>query len=620
MCGICGYFNSKKIDSGNPTIIREMLRTITHRGVDGTDVFINDSAALGFNRLSIIGVANGMQPILSEDGSLVLLCNGEIYNYVPLRRELIQNGHIFRTDSDVEVILHLYEECQTKLLEKINGQFAFVIYDRNRELLFCARDHVGIAPFFYSVMEKTFVFGSEMKAIMQYPGVERRIDPVALDQIMTFPSVLCPRTIFKGIKSLESGHYLIVDSDSNITDTKYWDINYPKVGESDYRKDENEYIEGLDCLLTKAVNERLQAEVPVGFYISGGLDSSIIASKIYGANKCGRHSFSVNFVGDNRSERVYQQMMASYVNSIHHNRDISSGDIADYLPEAVYHSECVLKETYNTASLMLSEMAHKEGIKVVLTGEGADELFAGYVGYQFDVMRAMSAGKNTAGQENERELRNRLWGDPDFFYEKDYDSLKNLKKTIYSRAFVENEDYECLDRPVIDKEQIRNVDLVHKRSFIDIKMRLSEHLLAGHGDRAGLANSVEARYPFLDKELMEYAVKIPPYLKLNRLKEKYILKRIAENIVPEKIIKRPKFAFVAPGSADLIRANKEYVLDMLSYETVKKQGYFNPDEVEKLKIQYMQPDFKLNLPYDNDMLIIVLTFGILMDKFKIPAL
>ena len=617
MCGISGYFKAKSIDGRNTDTILNMMKAINHRGVDGSDYYVNHSVALGFNRLSIVGVNNGMQPIVNETDDVVLICNGEIYDYLELKKDLQARGHVFTTESDVEVLLHLYEESSYELLNKISGQFAFAIYDKRNESLFCARDHIGVAPFFFSVVDGVFVFASEIKSILQYPGVKREIDVIALDQIMTFPSVICPHTFFKGITSLEPGHFLIVDNDGTVKNKKYWDIDYPKTDSVEYALSEDEYIDRLDDLLDKAVRKRLQADVPVGFYISGGLDSSIIARKIYANRKEKRHSFSVNFEGDKRPERPFQELMASDVGSIHHARDISMHDIATYLPKAVYHSESALKETYNTASLILSEMAHKEGIKVVLTGEGADELFAGYVGYQFDVMRAKS---KDAVDPDEAEIRRRIWGDESFFYEKDYHKLKEYKNKIYSSNVICSGEYDCLNAHVIDVSQIRDVDLVHKRSYVDLKLRLSEHLLAGHGDRAGLANSVEARYPFLDKELMEFARIIPPDLKLRNLKEKYILKKMAAKYVPEKIINRPKYAFVAPGSPEIIKQNLEYVNDVLSYETIKRQGYFNPDEVERLKKEYLADGFRLNLPYDNDWLIIVLSFGILLDEFKMPSL
>ncbi|SCX19847.1 asparagine synthase (glutamine-hydrolysing) [Lachnospiraceae bacterium YSD2013] len=619
MCGICGYLNADMPDAHKSLVIEKMLKAIAHRGVNGTDYITDGPVTLGFNRLSIIGVNNGMQPITSEDGSLILVCNGEIYNYKEIKKDLIERGHKFKTESDVEVILHLYEEKGLEVLDIINGQFAFALYDKNRRELFCARDHVGVAPFFYTSVNGTFVFGSEIKAIFEFPGIKRVINPVALDQIMTFPSVVCPETMFKGINSLETGHYLVIHENGSVTNRKYWDLDYPKCDE-DYPRTEEEYIEGLNEVLTKAVELRLQAEVPVGFYISGGLDSSIIACKIHDISNEYRHSFSVNFEGDNRPEKPFQEMMADHVNSIHHERLITIDDIADYLPKAVYHSESTLKETYNTASLILSEMAHKEGIKVVLTGEGADELFAGYVGYQFDAMRAGNAKNNELRDPAEKEICNRIWGDPFFFYEKDYGKLREYKSGIYSSKFLMQDDFDCLNHKVIDTEQIKDVALVHKRSYIDIKLRLSEHLLAGHGDRAGLANSVEARYPFLDRKVMEYARKIPPDLKLRNFKEKYILKKMASAFVPSKIINRPKYAFVAPGSAEIIRKNKEYVIDILSYDRIKRQGFFNPDEVERLKKAYLEPGFKLNLPYDNDTLIIILTFGILLDTFKADTL
>ena len=231
MCGICGYYNINSLKLQEPAIIKNMMSAIAHRGVNGSDYYLDGQIAFGFNRLSIIGVNNGMQPITNEDETIILVCNGEIYNYIEIRDSLKSNGHIFKTESDVEVILHLYEEKGMELLDIINGQFAFAIYDKRRNELFCARDHVGVAPFFYTSLNGTFIFGSEIKAIFEFPGVAREIDPIALDQIMTFPSVVCPRTMFKNISSLESGHYLIIHEDGSIENRKYWDLDYPKSGE-----------------------------------------------------------------------------------------------------------------------------------------------------------------------------------------------------------------------------------------------------------------------------------------------------------------------------------------------------------------------------------------------------
>lgn len=617
MCGICGMFDmsgGKRIDK---SILENMTGKLLHRGPDASGYYVNDNIALGFARLSIIDLETGMQPIFNEDETMLVLCNGEIYNYRELRKELVEKGHKFRTNCDVEVIVHLYEEYGADFVNELNGQFGFVVYDIRQNRLLCARDHVGIAPFFYTVVDNLFIFASEMKAILEHPCVKREVDMVAMDQILTFPGVVSPRTLIKNISSLENGHYMVVQ-DSNLRNVEYWDLVYYKNGELEYEKNESYYIEKLDELLTQAVRYRLHADVPVGFYISGGLDSSVIASKISQIdNSSNRHSFSIDFTDRTISEAKYQRMMAQYVNSIHHETMFGFDDIAKRLKDAVYYSEAALKETYNTASLALSESVRKKDIKVVLTGEGADELFGGYVGYKFDRIRQSQPKKTDAETLLENKLREKLWGDEDFIYEKNHHSYTETKRGLYSRTVNEvYQDIDCVNYPLINKSRIENIDTLHKRSYLDFKLRLSDHLLSDHGDRMAYGNSVEARYPYLDKNIMEFARLVPPNLKLKEFNEKYILKKLAEKIVPSEIIKRPKFAFVAPGSPELLQSNVEYINDILSYDLIKRQGFFNPDEIEKLRSRYSQKGFKLNLPFESDLLIMVITFGIFLDKFK----
>ncbi|KEQ21808.1 asparagine synthase (glutamine-hydrolyzing) [Paenibacillus tyrfis] len=618
MCGISGIFDMRDVGRINKNIITDMIGKLNHRGPDGADFYQDEQVSLGFARLSIIDLETGMQPIYNEDKSKVLICNGEIFNYLELRQGLIRRGHVFSTNSDVEVIIHLYEEYGKDFIHQLNGQFAFVIYDKNKKSLFCARDHLGIAPFFYTVEEGFFIFASEIKAILEHPIVKRKIDLVGLDQILTFPGVIAPRTFFENIWSLENGHFIEI-KDSRLRKVEYWDLIYPKIGEIEYIQSEDYYIGKLDDLLTKSVEYRLMSDVPLAFYVSGGLDSSIIASKINTINPAIKHSFSIAFTDKSISESNYQQMMAKHIQSKHTEALFSPTDISTRLFQAIRHSESALKETYNTASLVLSEAVKKNRIKVVLSGEGADELFAGYVGYRFDRMRNQS--NTTSDSHEENRLRSCLWGDESFIYEKQYHKFEAIKRELYSQEINEMYDeINCLNHPVINKERIRNVDLVHKRSYVDYKLRLPEHLLADHGDRMCFANSVEGRYPFLDKNIVDFVRFIPPNLKLKMFEEKYILKQIAKKGVPNEIIKRPKYTFVAPGSPDLLRQDVAFIHDLLSYDTIKKQGIFNPDTIEKLKKQYLQPDFKLNLPYDIDMLIVPLTLGVFLEEFKMAGL
>lgn len=620
MCGISGIFDLKKERRIEDGLVNKMLDKLTHRGPEAVECFSDGNIALGFARLSIIGLENGMQPIFNKNHSIVLICNGEIFNYIELKNELVKKGHIFTTESDVEVILHLYEEKGQEFINDLNGQFAFVLYDFKNQQLFCVRDHFGIIPFFYTITNDFFIFGSEIKAILEHPAVKREIDLVGLDQIFSFPGNISPRTMFKNIRSLENGHYLLINDKHDIKDVEYWDLIYPEIGEIDYFKDENNYVEKLDQLITDSVKMRLRSDVPIGLYLSGGLDSSIIAAKTNQLNpNIRRETFSIIFNDKDITEAKYQNIMHQKISSNHNKKLFLTSDIINELPKAVYHSEIPLKETYNTASLALSKMVNDKNIKVVLTGEGADELFAGYVGYRFDKFRSLNY--QNALEENliKGKLQNKVWGDESFFYERDLCELGKLKKGLYSNQINEKfESIDCLNEYVIKKERICNRDLVHKRSYIDFKLRMADHLISDHGDRMTFANSVEGRYPFLDKNLVEFVKTIPPELKLKGFEEKYILKRMAEKYVPNEIIKREKFSFVAPGSSHLLKQNVEYINDLLSYEKIRKQGYFNPDNVEKLKNQYISDGFKLNLPFDSDLLIIVLTFGIFLEKFNMP--
>lgn len=621
MCGICGAFDTDMQNRGiSQELINKMTAKLVHRGPDAMGSLVRPNIALGFTRLSIIDLDGGMQPLLNEDESLVLICNGEIFNYKELREELTCKGHRFKTNTDVEVILHLYEEYPGNFLLKLNGQFAFIIFDLKNMSMLCARDHAGIIPFFYTISEGVFLFASEIKAILEYPGVRREVDLKALDQLMTFPGIASPRTMFAGIHSLQCGSSLLVRPGGILEENSFWRLEYPKEDELEYSKNENYYVEKLDALLTAAIKRRLQADVPVGFYISGGLDSTLIASKVTALCPSeSKHSFSIDFAHKGISENKFQEIAVQHVKSHHHSRLFGTEDICRYLTKAVYYSESALKETYNTASMVLSEMAREHGTKVILTGEGADELFAGYVGYKFDRLRAENPLKDDL---EEQDLRGLMWGDKSFMYEKNYGIFEKSKGIIYSPHIRQmQKDISCLNHRLVDNSLLEARNIIHKRSFVDYYLRLSNHLIADHGDRMSYSNSVEARYPFLDIDLINFTTRIPPDLKLKDMSEKYILKKVAQlNGLPQEIIKRPKFSFVAPGSSSIIKQNKEFVEDILSYNTVKRQGYFDPDTVEALKKQYMKEDFSLNVPFESDLLIILLTFGIFLNEFKMPGL
>src|ERR1700754_324822 len=621
MCGIVGYVDLNRAGRVEEHILDEMANALIHRGPDSRGYFVEPNAGLGTRRLRIIDLETGDQPLFNEDRSLVLSCNGEIFNYRELTRELEQKGHSFKTKTDVEVLVHLYEEQGVGFLNKLNAQFAFAIYDRKDGTLFLARDQFGICPLFYTVVDGFLIFASEIKSILQHPSVPREVNLTGLDQVLSLPGAISPQTLFRNIHSLQSGHYLVVRN-GDVSVREYWDLDYPLLSESTDGQPESYYAETLRDRLEQSVRYRLQADVPVGFFLSGGLDSSLIAAMIRQVSPdVQRHSFSISFSDERLCEAKYQRLVSDSVGSIHHEIPFNDADIALRLKEADYHSECPLKETYNTASLALSRETRKTGVTVVLNGEGSDELVAGYVGYRFD------KGRNGNGKSQDLdtiladEIREKFWGDRDFDYEKDEYPFREVKQALYapdvSARFSE---FDCSNFPVVNKERLRGRHVLHKRSYLDFKLRLGHHLIADHGDRMTMANSIEARYPFLDIDLVEFCTRIPPDLNLKGFTEKSILKKAAGDLIPRQIVEREKFGFVAPGSPALLQQKIDWVYDMLSYERIKRQGYFNADTVEYLKKQYSQKDFKLQLTLDDDLLIVVLTFGLFLELFKLPDL
>jgi len=621
MCGLAGCMDLRKEHRIEEGILRKMADALIHRGPDSSGFYIESNIGFGFRRLSIIDLQTGDQPLFNEDRSLALICNGEIYNHVELRRELEEKGHIFSSRSDVEVLLHLYEEHGEELLQKLNGQFAFAIYDCRERTLFLARDHFGICPLCYTVADGLLIFASEAKAILQHPLVLRAVDLTGLDQALSLPGPISPRTLFKNIAALPPAHCMTVRN-GEIKIREYWDLDYPVGERLQDGKGEGYYEERLRELFEKSVQYRLQADVPVGFFLSGGLDSSMIAAMIRRISPgVQRHSFSINFADPTICESRYQRLMSQWVDSIHHDIPFYESDILSRLSETVYHAECPLKESYNTASLALSRETRRSGVAVVLNGEGADELFGGYVGYRFDKRRAASTRPYDIDSALGNEIRERIWGDPHLRYEKDEYVFEEVKAMLYSHKLSEHLDsFDCFNFRIIDQDRIAGRHPVHKRSYLDFKLRLAGHLIADHGDRMAMANSVEARYPFLDINLVEFCREIPADFKLNGFHEKWILKKAAEGLVPREIIEREKFPFVGPGTPTLLRQKSEWVEDLLSYETIKAQGYFNPETVELLKRKYSNPGASINQTLEDDLLMVVLTFGVLLDTFQLPAL
>ncbi|MFD2113530.1 asparagine synthase (glutamine-hydrolyzing) [Thiorhodococcus fuscus] len=618
MCGIAGIYQHAGLRGDAQAILKSMMAQIVHRGPDEEGLMIGDRVALGCRRLAIVDIEGGHQPMFADGGRIISVANAEIYNHQELRAELRRQGAEFATHCDVEVLPHLYLHEGLQLAERLNGQFAFAVYDEARKRLVLGRDQTGIAPLFWTQTANAIVFGSEIKALLAHPEVERRLDPAGLDQILTFPGLVSPRTLFAGIHALAPGHLLVVEG-NRCREIRYWDYDFPTCADSAQTEtDEAELLDALDAALTQAVRRRLMADVPVGLYVSGGLDSSLIAALTHRiAPEQSRHSFSITFDRPEIDERRWQALMVDRLGSVHHAVEFDEDEVLSSLRDVVWAGETALKESYNACTLALARLVRQQGMRVVLTGEGADELFGGYVGYRLDQTRRDS-GELDLDALLEEETRARLWGDSGFFYERDYTANAELTQALFSPELAaRRHDFSALAAPPIDVGQLAGRSDFHKRSYLDLKLRLPDHLLADHSDRVAYAASVEARYPFLDPDVIAVARRIPPELMVRGGEEKYLLKRLALRYLPPELVARRKFSFVAQGSPRLLRRGQDWILDLLSPDTIARRGVFDPATVARLRAQYEKPGFDISQTYEDDYLMIVLTTELLMDLFDL---
>lgn len=612
MCGICGIYNQKnksRIDRG---IIGSMLSAIRHRGPDGSNTLFTQGAALGFNRLSFIDLEGGMQPIQNEDCTISMICNGEIFNHRELRRELMEKGHKFRTNVDVEVILHLYEEYGTEFPNKLNGQFAIALCDEKAGQLLLVRDQIGICPLFYTSFDGKVIFASEIKAILEYPQIPRRLNLKAVDQLMNFPGIVSPTTFFDGISSLEAGHMLKITPDGGIQNIEYWDLIYPADVED---KGEAYYVENLRELLKQAISRRLVADVPIGFYISGGLDSSVVACFIGKYLLNSYYSFSAEMGDAELDESYFQGLVRDCVKSKHYSVKVTENEIWNNLESVIYHCEAAVKESYDVAAFLLSGLVSGSPAKAVLTGQGSDEFFCGYAGYMVDLFRNMQSGKMSSEECAVNEM---MWGDPYFRYERNHPEIRKIHRQVYSSDIRDEiESFSAFAKSPINVERVKGLSSQQRRSYIDCKLRLSDHLLGEHGDRMFFSHSIEGRHPFLDPELISFVTTIPDKYKLHGVNEKYILKKAAAGIVPDQITKRRKFPFEAPGMSSMIKNAAQ--IPYLEESVIKKYGVFDTEYVKQMKEAYSQDDFKLRGAYEIDYLMIVMTVTMLCERYSLTV-
>jgi asparagine synthase (glutamine-hydrolysing) len=594
MCGIYGYLSLKT--SIDPRILRSMGDSLRHRGPDDEGEMIGEDGdfcvGFGHQRLSIIDLsAAGRQPMSNRDGSIWISYNGEIYNFRVLREELEQKGHRFRSNTDTEVIIHLYEELGIGCLEKLNGMFAFALWDRHKKTLFLARDRIGKKPLHYALSSEGIVFASELKALLAHPGVSRELDLKSLNRYLTYEYVPAPDTIFKSIKKLEPGHYLRYRQGATEL-IQYWDI--PLTDNPMGYKTEAEYVEDLRERLGAAVQSRLVADVPVGVFLSGGLDSGMIAALATKANSK-LECFSIGFEEPSFDESRYAREVARALSAQHHLMIFSTGELLD----TVHKLSDLLDEPLADASVLPTYLLSKfaaQKVKVALSGDGGDELFAGYPTYQahklvtyYDSLPGFlkSALRNVASYlpvshnniSTEFKIKQFLKG---------AGVASEIRFFIWMGAFTDGEKRRLLSDEVKSELRSHNTyedifDYISKSKltkdmerilYLSMKLYLQDDLLV-KVDRTSMANSLEVRCPLLDHEFVEFACSLPLFYKLNGLKTKYLLKKAAAGFLPASIIQRPKKGFGIPVSRWLCGELKDLMMSHLNQETIERQGLFD---------------------------------------------
>jgi len=615
MCGIVGMLEAPGAPPVREESLRQMLAMIRHRGPDQFGIYCDERVGLGGARLSIIDLHTGQQPITNEDRTLWIVFNGEIFNYVELRPELEARGHRFTTHTDTEVILHLYEDLGPDCLRRLNGQFAIAIWDSRNETLFLARDRLGVRPLFYTVAGGALIFGSELKAILADPRVHAAIDPLALEQVFTFWCPLSPRTIFRDMIELPPGHYLLAGKGDPVVRC-YWEIGFPErapaSGHGPGTPHLAERVEEFRALLVDATRIRLRADVPVGAYLSGGLDSSAIASIVRRFTSNRLDTFSIAFHDANYDEREFQQHMARLLGTEHQVVEATHEDIGRVFPEVIWHTEVPIMRTSPAPLFMLSKRVRGCGYKVVLTGEGADEFLAGYDIYKEAKIRRFWAQHPESARRPL--LLQRLYQDIPGFAKSSGaflaaffgDRLTEIDAPWYSHYIRwRNNRRTCrfLSEDIVREVSPRSVKFLdqvaipirfsrwgslERAQYLEIAIFLSGYLLSSQGDRVAMANAVEGRFPFLDCRVVDYCNRLPPTLKLRGLNGKYLLRQCAKPWLPEVIWRRPKHPYRAPIHRSFFNpAASDYVGELCSTARVRESGLFKPAAVGQLvkKIQ-----------------------------------
>lgn len=596
MCGICGIVSLSGRQPVNEVVLEAMNDTMRHRGPDGSGQYVTPRVGLAMRRLSIIDLATGEQPIANEDESVWVVFNGEIYNFRELRQELERRGHRFRTGTDTEVIVHAYEEYGDDCVEHFNGMFTFALWDVARQRLLLVRDRLGIKPMYYYLSPDVLVFGSELKAVIRDPNVPREVDLKALNQFLTIEYIPTPHTIFKDIRKLPAGHRLIVE-DGRSRLEQYWQIPRHPI-----EADEETCVEQLRELIRDAVRMRMVADVPLGAFLSGGIDSSTIVAYMSEASMTPVRTVSIGFNDATYNELPYARKVAERFGTNHHE-EILESDIASMAVRLVRHLDEPFADFSIFPTYLVSEVARKF-VTVALSGDGGDEIFAGYDTYVaqglaaryerwvpsllrermlprlMDKVPPQPAKKGLVNKTKRfvegaalpPDLQHTRWmmfmseGDRRELYRRDlYHALNgDAPETLIKSYFGEAKAF----------------DPVAQQQYVDVKTYLVDDILT-KVDRMSMAVSLEARVPLLDHRIVEFALNLPPQMKLDGTNTKAILRKAVGDLLPREVLEKPKEGFSIPLKHWLREDLRPLMGDLLAPETVRRRGYFDQSCVSR---------------------------------------
>ena len=607
MCGIAGRYrfftSASEIETQSD--IKKMLSVIRHRGPDESGIYLDENVGLGSVRLSIIDISSGQQPMCDASGEYWIVYNGEIFNYQELRKEIEKKGVKLKTNCDTEVVVQMYALYGSSCLQYFNGQFAFCIWNQKKQELFLARDRMGIRPLFYWKDANSFAFCSEIKGLFTLNEIGRSINLQSIAEIFTFWTTISPSTPFENIYELPAGHFMVVKPTS-VKIQKYWSLNFPVDG-NQYTDNLNDAVEEFRDLLKDAVRIRLRADVQVAAYLSGGLDSTVITSLIKEIDPGVLNTFSIGFKDKAFDESAYQSEAAKYFNTNHTAFECSAEEIAEQFLNTIWHTEFPILRTAPTPMFLLSKKVREKNIKVVMTGEGSDEILAGYNIFKEAKIRRFWA--NQPSSTIRPNLLSKLYpylpalkdggnvGAKMFFGYKLtetsdplYSHLLRWHNTSRIKSFFSDEITQQLNGydPLQQLREKLPVNFsswskLAESQYLEATIFMSSYLLSSQGDRMAMGNSVEGRYPFLDYRVIEFCSKLPDNFKLNCLNEKFLLKKMSMGRIPDSITKRPKQPYRAPIITTFFSAHSpSFVSDILSENSLKSFHLFNPQKVNSL--------------------------------------